>query len=147
MMTVNKVILVGNLGRDPEVKTTRSGTQVCRLSIATSERQKDGDQWVDHTEWHRVVCFGRTADNVGRYLRKGSQAYIEGKLRTSSWETDSGEKRYSTEVIADRVAFIGSKGDSSRASSGGRDSGGRGDNRGNGGGGYRQRPADDDIPF
>ncbi len=83
--------------------------QVGRLSIATSERQKDGDQWVDHTEWHRVVCFGRTADNVGRFLRKGSQAYIEGKLRTSSWETDKGEKRYSTEVIADVMRFIGSR--------------------------------------
>ncbi len=146
---MNRAILCGHLGRDPESRDTRGG-QVVRLSVATSERRKQGDQWVDHTEWHRVVCFGRTADNVGRFLRKGSQAYIEGKLRTSSWETDTGEKRYSTEVIADRVAFIGGKGDN-RSGGGGRDSGGRGDNRGSqgngGGGGYRQRPAGDDIPF
>ena len=108
-MTVNKVILVGNLGADPEVKQTRSGTTVARLRLATSERVKDGDQWTDHTEWHRVVLFGRSAENAGRYLTKGSQVYIEGKLRTSSWETDKGEKRYSTEVIADVMRFIGSR--------------------------------------
>lgn len=106
-MTVNKVILVGNLGADPEVRSTNSGSKVANLRIATSERQKGADgEWADHTEWHRVVCFGRTAENVERYLSKGRQVYIEGKLRTNKWQDKDGADRWTTEVIAFQVSFL-----------------------------------------
>ncbi|MCP4243183.1 MAG: single-stranded DNA-binding protein [bacterium] len=130
-MTVNKVILVGNLGADPEVRTTPSGTTVANLRIATNERVKQGDEWVDHSEWHRVACFGKTAENVGKYLTKGRQVYIEGKIRTRKWQDKDGADRWSTEIIADRIHFIGGKGDSAP--------GGGGYGGGGGGGGGRQR--------
>ncbi|MFT5453898.1 MAG: single-strand DNA-binding protein, partial [Myxococcota bacterium] len=107
---VNKVILLGNLGRDPESRTTKSGTTVANLNIATNERQKDREgNWNDHTEWHRVACFGRTAENVAKYLRKGRQVYVEGRIRTRKWQDDKGQDRYSTEIIADRIQFIGGR--------------------------------------
>jgi single-strand DNA-binding protein len=109
-MTVNKVILVGNLGADPESRTTQSGSTVANLRIATTERAKDREgNWTDHTEWHRVACFGRTAENVAKYCRKGKQLYIEGKIRTRKWQDRDGNDRWSTEVIADQIRFLGGR--------------------------------------
>jgi single-strand DNA-binding protein len=139
-MSVNKVILVGNLGADPEVRQTTTGTQVASLRIATTSRRKtqSGD-WEDETEWHTVSAFGRTAENVGRFLKKGRQVYVEGRIKTRKWQDKEGKDRWTTEVIADVVHFLG---------------GGRGD----GGGGQREPGQDDahaygqggrdeDIPF
>ena len=100
---VNKVILIGNLGRDPEVRSTPSGQSVAEFSLATSYRRKDQDgNFQEQTEWHRVVCWGRQAEVAGQYLRKGKQIYVEGRLQTRSWEDrQSGEKKYRTEVICD----------------------------------------------
>lgn len=106
---VNNVTLIGNLGADPEVKTTANGMQVCNLRVATTERRKQGDTWAEHTEWHRVVCFGKTAENVGKYCKKGKQLYITGSIRTTSYEKD-GQKHYSTEVVANDVRFLGGSG-------------------------------------
>lgn len=114
VMTVNKVILVGNLGADPESRSTQSGSTLAKLRIATTERAKDRDgNWGEHTEWHRVTCFGRTAENVAKFCRKGKQVYIEGKIRTSKYQDRDGNDRWSTEVIADQVRFLGGRGDSS----------------------------------
>ena len=104
-MTVNKVILVCRLGRDPEVKYSQSGTAVCNFSAATSEKYKDKET----TEWHRIVSFGKTAEICGEYLKKGSQVYIEGRLQTREWEDKDGNKRYTTEIIANTVQFLDSK--------------------------------------
>lgn len=111
-MSVNKVMLIGNLGQKPEVKTTHSGTSVTTLRIATSDRRKDkqSEQWVEQTEWHSVVVFGSTAESCGRYLDKGRQVYIEGKLQTRKWQDKEGNDRWSTEVLANKVKFLGSKG-------------------------------------
>ena len=107
-MTVNKVILVGNLGADPESRQSQAGNTITNLRIATSERTKDRDgNWGDHTEWHRVVCFGRTAETAARFLSKGRQVYIEGKVRTRKWQDREGVDRYTTEVVADQVRFLG----------------------------------------
>jgi len=138
-MTVNKVILVGNLGADPEVRQTSNGTQVANLRIATSERAKGPDgNWTDHTEWHRVVCFGKTAENVARFLKKGRQVYIEGKIRTTKFQKD-GVDKWSTEVIAFNVSFL----------SGGREDspGGQQQRPQSGASAYGQGGADDSIPF
>lgn len=109
-MSVNKVILIGNLGADPESRSTNSGGTVASLRIATSERKKDADgEWVEHTEWHRVVCFGRTAENVVQYKRKGDPLYIEGRLRTNKWQDKDGVDRYTTEVVADNVVYLASR--------------------------------------
>ena len=116
-MTVNKVILVGNLGQDPDVRKTAGGSAVCNLRIATSERRKDRDgNFSEHTEWHSVVVFGKQAETVARYLQKGRQVYIEGKLQTRKWQDKNGNDRYSTEIVADMyggVRFLGSKSQSS----------------------------------
>ena len=107
---INKVTLIGNLGRDPEVRTTGAGMAIGNLRLATTERVKDREgNWTDHTEWHTVVCFGRTAENVAKYLTKGRQVYIEGKLRTREWQDKEGAKRISTEIVADDVRFIGGR--------------------------------------
>jgi single-strand DNA-binding protein len=98
-MSVNKVILVGHLGADPETRTTGGGTVVANLRLATSERMKKGDEWQDHTEWHRVVCFGRNAENASKYLKKGRQIYVEGRLRTAR---TSGPTRRGTSAIRPR---------------------------------------------
>ena len=146
-MTVNKVILVGNLGADPESRSTQSGSTVANLRIATTERAKDRDgNWTDHTEWHRVACFGRTAENVARFCRKGKQVYIEGKIRTRKWQDRDGNDRWSTEVIADQVRFLGGRGDSAGSfdSAGPATSAPQGGYGGGGGGGG---DIDDDIPF
>jgi single-strand DNA-binding protein len=109
--SVNKVILVGNVGQDPEVKYTASGVPVAKVSIATNERFTDkNDQWQDRTEWHSVVAWQRLAEMVGEYVRKGSKLYIEGKLQTSSWEDkQSGERKYRTEIVARDIVLLGSR--------------------------------------
>jgi len=106
MAGVNKVIIVGNLGRDPEVRFTQGGAAVCNLSVAVGERVKKGEAWEDHTEWFRVVVFGKTAENAGQYLQKGRQVYVEGKLRQREYEKD-GQKQRSTEVVADVLQWLG----------------------------------------
>jgi single-strand DNA-binding protein len=107
--SVNKVILVGNVGQDPEVKYTPSGVPVAKLSIATNERFKDKNVvWQDRTEWHTAVAWQRLAEIVGEYVRKGSKLYIEGKLQTSSWEDkQSGERKYRTEIVARDIVLLG----------------------------------------
>ena len=106
---INKVILVGNLGADPEVRYSQSGTAVANLRLAVSERRKGQDgNWADHTEWVRTVCFGKTADNVGNYLKKGRQVYVEGRLQTRKWTNKEGQDQYTTEVVANQVLFLGS---------------------------------------
>lgn len=155
---VNKVILVGNLGNDPDIRHTASGMAVGTLSVATAERRKDqSGEWQDHTEWHRVKLFGKTAEVAGEYLKKGRQVYIEGKLRTTKYTDKNGVERYSTDIVADDMQMLGSGG------GGGGESGGyqreRPQQGGYGGGtprgGDAPAPAapasggfeDDDIPF
>jgi len=110
---VNKVILLGNLGKDPEVKYTQGGMAIARFSLATTERAKDKDgNWQDKTEWHNLVAFGRTAEVAGEYLKKGRTVYIEGALRTSSWDDkESGQKKYKTEVIVNDLVMVGGQRD------------------------------------
>jgi single-strand DNA-binding protein len=111
MKSVNKVILVGNLAADPEIRYTGTGTAVAHFRIATNESWsgKDGNK-EERTEWHRVVAWGKLGEICGEYLSKGRQVFIEGKLRTNAWETKEGEKRYSTEIHATDVVFLGGKG-------------------------------------
>src|SRR5712671_1022075 len=158
--SVNKVILVGNLGKDPEVKFTPSGVPVAKFSLATNERYKDkAGEWQDRTEWHNIVAWQRLAEIVGEYVKKGSKVYIEGRLQTSSWEDkQSGEKKYRTEIIAHDLVLLGGRGE---GGGGGGDHEGR-SSRGSSGSGsssYDQSgPAheevaqgttitDEDIPF
>lgn len=107
--SVNKVILVGNVGQDPEVKYTPSGTPVAKFSLATNERFKDrSGEWQDRTEWHNVVAWQRLAEIIGEHVKKGSKLYVEGKLETSSWDDrQSGGKRYRTEIIARDIVLLG----------------------------------------
>ena len=108
---INKVILVGNLGNDPEVRYTPSGAAVTTISVATTESWKDKDgNKQEKTEWHRVVFFGRLAEIAGEYLRKGSQVYVEGKLRTNKWQDQSGQDRYTTEILANDLQMLGGRG-------------------------------------
>lgn len=106
--SVNKVMLIGNLGKDPEVKYTPSGMAVAKFSLATNERFKDkSGEWQDRTEWHNIVAWQRLAEIVGEYLKKGSKVYIEGRLQTSSWEDkQSGEKKYRTEIVASDIVML-----------------------------------------
>ena len=108
---INKVELIGNLGADPEVKVMPSGGNVVNLRLATTRRWKDRNtgERKDATEWHRVVCFNRTADIVAQYLKKGSQVYIEGRLQTRKWQAQDGTDRYSTEVVANSLTMLGKK--------------------------------------
>jgi single-strand DNA-binding protein len=109
--SVNKVILVGNVGQDPEVKYTASGVPVAKVSLATNERFKDkNDAWRDRTEWHSVVAWQRLAEIVGEYVRKGAKLYVEGKLQTSTWEDkQSGERKYRTEIVARDIVLLGAR--------------------------------------
>lgn len=174
MASVNKVILVGNLGKDPEVRYTQSSEAVATVTLATS------DNWTDKatgekkeaTEWHRVVFFRRLAEIVEQYLKKGSSIYVEGKLKTRKWTDKDGQERYTTEIVADSMQMLGGRGGSGAGggggyegeSSGGYGGGGRGEGGGRsegtrpatrpaGGGGAAKKPAgnfddmDDDIPF
>ncbi|MBW2313395.1 MAG: single-stranded DNA-binding protein [Deltaproteobacteria bacterium] len=140
MAGVNKVILVGNLGRDPELRYTQQGTAVANFSLATSERFKKKDGTRDErTEWHRIVVWGQTAEFCSQYLSKGRTVYIEGRLQTREWENKEGQKQKTTEIVAQEVQFVGPR-------EGG--SGGGGKPAGaSGASGEPPPPADDDIPF
>jgi single-strand DNA-binding protein len=168
---INKVILVGNLGADPETRAMPSGTTVANLRIATSEswRDKQSGEQQERTEWHRVVLFGRLGEIAAEYLKKGSQVYIEGSLRTRKWQDKQGTERYSTEIVGNDMQMLGGRGGGGGATSGG--SGGGGSAAGSGpgtggspGAGRREDPFpeyshqggsaggekddfDDDIPF
>ena len=112
MASVNKVILIGNLGKDPELKYLNSGRAVAEFSLATNERWKDqeGNQQ-ERTEWHNIVLWGRQAELAKEYLTKGRSVYIEGRIQTRSWDDQDGNKRYKTEIVGDRIQFLGSRGD------------------------------------
>ena len=146
MGTVNKAIIVGNLGRDAEVRRTPNGTAVSTISVATTESwtDKSSGERQEKTEWHRVVIWGRTAESLEQYLLKGRQVYVEGKLQTRKWQDRDGHDKYTTEIRSDRVVLLGG-----RSAEGG-DDGSRGSS---GGGGAVQGPpeltelTEDDIPF
>lgn len=123
MASVNKVILVGNLGRDPEVRYTASGDAICNLSVATTDnwRDKATGERKEMTEWHRVSFFGKTAEVCGQYLKKGSQIYVEGSLRTRKWTDKDGQEKYTTEIRGDAMQMLGG-----RQGTGGQQSGGDG---------------------
>ncbi len=141
-MSVNKVILVGNLGKDPEVRFTNSGSAVARLSVATSEvwNDRDGNRQ-ERTEWHNVVVWGKQGEHCGQYLAKGRQVYVEGSIRTRSYDDKSGNKRYVTEVVAQRVQFLGGGGGTRLAP---QTEAAPADDAQSGGG---PPPIDDDVPF
>ena len=154
--SVNKVILVGNLGKDPEVKYTPQGTPVAKITLATNERYKDKDgNWQDRTEWHNVVLWQRLAEIAGEYLKKGGKVYIEGRLQTRSWDDkQTGQKKYMTEVVANDLVLLGGRSEGSGDFSGGSSRGASAGGNNN----FDQRtpepePAgtgpitDDDIPF
>ncbi len=131
--SVNKVIIVGRLGQDPDGRFTPQGTAVSNLSIATSEswRGKDGEIQ-EKTEWHRAVMFGKMAETANEYMKKGSLVYVEGRLQTRSWEDNNGVKKYSTEILVDNFTMLGKKGDTGGAPQGAPKS---------------DAPTDDDLPF
>ena len=103
MASVNKVFLIGNLGKDPDVKFTPSGVQIGKFSIATSERFKRGDNWEEKTDWHNIVLFGRQAEYAGEYLKKGMTVFVEGKISTRTWDDENGVRKYITEIIGNAV--------------------------------------------
>jgi single-strand DNA-binding protein len=157
---INKVILIGNLGADPETRAMPSGTTVANLRIATSEswRDKQSGEQQERTEWHRVALFGRLAEIAGEYLRKGSQVYIEGSLRTRKWQDKQGNDRYSTEIIGNELQMLGGRGGAGGGGApaeggGGRSAGGATptfaeESGGSGSGASRgSEEFDDDIPF
>jgi single-strand DNA-binding protein len=153
---INKVIIVGNVGGDPETRYMPSGSAVTNLTIATNESWKDkatGEQ-KERTEWHRVAMFNRLAEIAAEYLRKGSQVYIEGKLRTRKWQDKSGQDRYTTEIIADEMQMLGGRGGSSGGNFGSGqqgDASSGGNQQGQSGSNAPPQPGpddfDDDIPF
>lgn len=145
---VNMCVLLGNVGRDPEIRATSGGTTVASFSLATADRKKNGDKWEDTTEWHNIVALGRTAEVVRDYVSKGSQLHIVGKMQTRSWDDrETGTKKYKTEVLVNELTLLGGKKD--------------GEDRGKSGGGYDRAGdrtgvndyasnnaiTDDDIPF
>lgn len=156
---LNKVFLVGNLGRDPEVRSTPSGQSVATFSVATSRKWRDRDgNRQEQTEWHNVVCWGKQAEIAGQYLTKGKQVFVEGRLQTRSWDDkNSGEKRYKTEIICENFQMLGGRPGAGGAGGGEFDSQEGGGYPGGGGGGGRpqdfggaggsREPDDDDIPF
>ena len=151
MGSVNKVILVGNLGRDSELRYTPGGAAVATLNLATTEVWNDKQQQrQEKTEWHRIVLWGKQAESLQEYLTKGKQIYVEGRLQTRQWDDKDGNKRYTTEIKADRITLLGGGGGGGgRSSSGG--GGGGADRGGSQGGGMDEPPmepiTDDDIPF
>ena len=150
---INKAILVGNLGRDPEIRSTTSGMPVANFSLATNRRWRDRDgNRQEQTEWHNIVCFGRQAEVAGQYLSRGRQIYVEGRIQTRSWEDrNTGETKYRTEIVCENFLMLGQRGDG-----GGGGGGYQRDSYGPpaGGGGSQSptddlgpEPEDDDIPF
>jgi single-strand DNA-binding protein len=158
-MSVNKVIIVGRLGADPEVKAINSGTTVTRLNVATSESWVKDGQKQEKTEWHRVTVWGKLAEICGKHLSKGRQVYLEGKLQTRTWEDQTGAKRYTTEIVASTVQFLGAAAGGERSSyqsgGAGATSGGTGASFGGGGDDYNFQDfgpepsfnSNDEIPF
>ena len=161
---INKVILIGNLGQDPETRSTPGGTTVTNIRIATSESWKDkqSGEMKEQTEWHTVVLWNRLGEIAGEYLKKGSQVYIEGRLRTRKWQDKTGNDRYSTEIVASEMQMLGGRGGGGGAAmesrdtrdpgaegfhGGGGGAGGGGASRGSGGGSGTAGDFDDDIPF
>ncbi len=148
---VNKVILIGHLGADPETKSMPSGMSVANLSLATSESYKDKqtNEWQERTEWHRVALFGRLAEIAGEYLRKGSQVYIEGRLRTRKWQDKQGNDRYSTEIVAAEMQMLGGRGGAAGGASAGAETrpARSAAPEPAASGGERDTEFDDDIPF
>ena len=151
--SVNKVILIGNLGKDPEVKYTPNGTALAKFSLATNERYKDKEgNWQDRTEWHNIVAWQRTAEIAGEYLKKGRSVYIEGRIQTRSWDDkETGQKKYMTEIVAQDLVLLGGGG---RGESGGDTEGGGRGKGANASGMDQRQPAgaapeitDEDIPF
>ena len=142
MAGINKVILIGNLGSDPEVRYTPSGVAVAQFNIATSEEWKDKDSGEkrERTEWHRIVAWRRLGEICGEYLSKGQQVYVEGRIQTNTWEDKEGNKRYTTEIIANTVQFLGRRESSESARP-------RSTSPADYQGMPTQGPADDDIPF
>ena len=138
--TVNRVIILGRLGQDPEARSTANGTQVVNLNVATNELGRADEQGnrPDLTEWHRIVLFGRMAENAAQYLKKGSQVYIEGRVQTRKWQDQSGQDRYSTDIIANDMQFIGGGGG---GQGGGQQGSGGNYNQAPQGGGFTQQPA------
>ncbi len=153
MASVNKVILIGNLGADPETRYLPSGDAVTNIRIATTDTWKDkSGEKQEHTEWHRVAFFGKLAEIAGEYLKKGSPVYVEGRIRTRKWQDKDGQDRYSTEIVADRMQLLGGRGGGSEsmarepAAAGGSDAKAPQSRKaGGGGGGFDEM--DDDIPF
>jgi len=143
MASLNKVMLIGNLGKDPEVRYTASGTAVASFSLATSDRIKNKNgEWEDKTEWHNITLWGRQAEIAGEYLAKGKTVYIEGRLQTRKWQDRDGRDRYTTEVVGEKMVMLSGKGEG-----GGRSAAGRG---AEGGAPGYEEPVfnpDDDIPF
>jgi single-strand DNA-binding protein len=161
---VNKVLLLGNLGKDPEIRTTPNGMTVATFSLATAERAKDSTgNWVDKTEWHNLVAFQRTAEIIRDYVKKGSQVFVEGKLQTRSWDDkESGQKKYRTEILVNELTLLGGRGEggggergsSSGSYGGARSSSAASASTGGSGSSYASTPdysdqqiTDDDIPF
>ncbi len=155
MGSVNKVILVGNLGRDAEMRFTSGGTPVATVSMATTERFTDREgQKKEDTQWHRIVIWGKTAESLHEYLTKGKQIYVEGKLQTREWQDKEGKTNKTTEVRADKIVLLGGGGGGGGERMGGGNRGGRSDRYGDSGGqdappdsGPIDAPTDDDIPF
>ncbi len=138
-MSVNKAILIGNIGRDVELRHTASGMAVAKFGLATNERRKDRDgKWQDQTEWHNIVAFGKLAEFCGQYLGKGRAVYVEGSIRTRTYDDDKGNRRYFTEIIAQTIRFVGPKPQGAEAGGGAA-----------GGSEPAEFPpeAEDDIPF
>ena len=154
MASVNKVILIGNLGADPESRFLPSGDAVANIRIATTEVWKDkGGEKQEHTEWHRISFFGKLAQVAGEYLKKGSPVYVEGRIRTRKWQDKEGQDRYSTEIVADRMQLLGSRAGGSESMARGEPKAAAQAGDGGGkpaakkGGGASFDDMDDDIPF
>jgi len=153
---VNKAILIGHLGRDPEIRYSPSGAAVANVNIATTEswRDKQTGEQQERTEWHRIVFFGRLAEIVGEYLKKGSQVYIEGRLQTRKWQDKEGNDRWTTEIVANDMQMLGGRGGSGAAGGGYENydqdagySGGGGSSSAGASGSGQSDDFDDDIPF
>ena len=154
-MSLNKVMLIGRLGKDPIVNYTQGGTAACEFSVATTEKYKNKQgEWVEKTEWHNILVWAKLGENCGKYLSKGREVYIEGKIQTSSWEKD-GITRYITKIVANDVKFLGGQGQQQNQG-GYQQPQGQGGYQGQGQGGYKQypdpdwgnnQPPSDDIPF
>lgn len=153
MASLNKVMIIGNLGQDPELRHTANGQAVCSMRLATNESwtDKSGERQ-ERTEWHSVVVWGRQGENCAQYLEKGRSCYVEGRLQTRKWQDKEGRDRYTTEIVGDRVQFLSTGAGGGGGGGGGRgrgDYGGGGNSGGGGGGGdfAPPPPQDDDIPF